>query len=233
MPLRKWIKSANHAIEGILHAAKTQRNLRYHLYAAIAILITAFVLGVRETNFVILIALATLVISVEMINTAIEIITDILFKEYDPRAKAIKDTAAGAVLITAIGAVLIGYILLFEPVKAFFHEGLVIAKRSEPDIAVVALIVVLISVVIAKSFFGKGEPLRGGMPSGHSAVGFSIWIAVTLLTESFIASMLVLILAVFIAQSRVDVGIHKPREVVFGALLGSIVTFLLFKIFAF
>ncbi len=70
------------------------------------------------------------------------------------------------------------------------------------------------------------------MPSGHSAVGFSIWVAVTLLTESFIASMLVLILAVFIAQSRVDVGIHKPREVVFGALLGSIVTFLLFKMFS-
>ena len=232
MPLRKWIKSANHAIDGILHAAKTQRHMRYHLYASVIILITAFVLGVRGTDFVLLVTLATLVISVEMINTSVEIITDILFKEYDPRAKAIKDTAAGAVLITAIGAVLIGYILLFEPARDFFHEGLVIAKRSEPDIAVVALVVVLILVVITKSLLGKGAPLRGGMPSGHAAVSFSIWIAVTLLTESFIASMLVLIMAVSIAQSRVDVGIHKPREVVFGALLGIIVTFLLFKIFS-
>jgi len=232
MPLRKWIKSANHAIDGILHAAKTQRHMRYHLYASVIILITAFVLGVRGTDFVLLVILATLVISVEMINTSVEIITDILFKEYDPRAKAIKDTAAGAVLITAIGAVIIGYILLYEPVRDFFYEGLVIAKRSEPDIAVVSLIVVLILVVISKSFFGKGEPLRGGMPSGHSAVGFSIWVAVTLLTESFMASMLVLIMAGFIAQSRVAVGIHRPREVVLGALLGIIVTFLLFKIFS-
>ena len=233
MPLRRLIKSANHAIEGILHAAKTQRHIRYHLYTAVIILITAFVLGVRGTNFVLLVILTTLVISIELINTAVEIITDILFKEYDPRAKAIKDTAAGAVLITAAGAVIIGYIMLFDPIRDFFYKGLIIAKRSEPDIAIVSLIVVLILVVIGKSFFGKGEPLRGGMPSGHSAVGFSMWIAVTLLTESFMASILVLIMAVSIAQSRVAVGIHRPREVVIGALLGIIVTFLLFKIFSY
>ncbi|MBL7032132.1 MAG: phosphatase PAP2 family protein, partial [Nitrospira sp.] len=46
-------------------------------------------------------------------------------------------------------------------------------------------------------------------------------------------SILVLIMAVFIAQSRVAVGIHRPREVVLGALLGTIVTFLLFKIFSY
>lgn len=232
MPLRKWIKSASHAIEGILHAAKTQRHMRYHFYAAIIVLITAFALGVRGIDFVVLITLAILVLSVELINTSIEIITDILFKEYDPRAKAIKDTAAGAVLITALGAVLIGYTLLFEPVSDFFYKGLVIAKRSEPDIAVVALVVMLILVVITKSLFGKGKPLRGGMPSGHSAVAFSIWVAVTIMTERFMASILVLIMAVFIAQSRVTVGIHRPWEVVLGGLLGMTATFLLFKIFS-
>lgn len=231
MPLRKWIKSANHAIEGILHAVKTERHMQYHLYAAIFILITAFVLGVRGTNFVLLVTLATLVIAIEMVNTAIEIVTDILFKEYDPRAKAIKDTAAGAVLIAALGAILVGYIILFDPVRDFFYKGLDIAKRSEADIAVVALVVVLILVVITKSFFGKGEPLRGGMPSGHSAVSFSIWVALTIMTGSFMVSMLVLIMAVFIAQSRITVGIHRPWEVILGALLGMTVTFLLFKIF--
>lgn len=232
MPLRKWIQSANHAIEGILHAAKTQRHMRYHLYAAILVLLTGFVLGVRGTEFVVLITLAIIVLSVEMINTAIETITDILFKEYDPRAKIIKDTAAGAVLITAFGAAIIGYVILYEPVKDFFYKGLMIAKRLESDIAIVALIVVLILVVITKTFFGKGQPLRGGMPSGHAAVAFSIWIAVTFLTESFISSLLVLIMSIFIAQSRVSTGIHKPREVVLGALLGMTVTFLLFKMFS-
>jgi diacylglycerol kinase (ATP) len=70
------------------------------------------------------------------------------------------------------------------------------------------------------------------MPSGHSAVSFSIWVAVTLLTESFISSLLVLIMAILIAQSRVSTGIHRPREVVLGALLGITITFLLFQVFS-
>ncbi|MCK5504410.1 MAG: diacylglycerol kinase family protein, partial [Thermodesulfovibrionia bacterium] len=79
MPLRKWVQSANYAIEGILHAARTQRHMRYHLYAAILVLLIGFVLGVRGTEFVVLITLAIIVLSVEMVNTAIETITDILF----------------------------------------------------------------------------------------------------------------------------------------------------------
>jgi len=167
-----------------------------------------------------------------MLNTAIEIITDILFKEYDQRAKIIKDTAAGAVLISAIGAAIIGYLILFEPVKNFFYNGLTVAKHTGTDVAVVSLLVVLILVVIVKSFFGKGEPLRGGLPSGHAAVAFSMWVSVTLISESFIPSLLVLVMAILIAQSRVYVGIHKPIEVVLGALLGMTVTFLLFKVFS-
>ncbi|MBI4682944.1 MAG: diacylglycerol kinase [Nitrospirae bacterium] len=232
MPLRKWIISANHAIEGILHAAKTQRHMRYHLYAAMLLLLVSFILGVSGTEFVVLITLAVLVISVEMLNTAVEIISDILFKEYDQRAKIIKDTAAGAVLITALGAALIGYIVLIEPVKKYFDSGLSVAKHTGSDIAVVALLAVLILVVITKAFFGKGEPLRGGMPSGHAAVAFSIWMSVTMTTESFIPSLLVFIMAVLIAQSRVSIGIHRPIEVILGAGLGISVTFLLFKIFA-
>ena len=205
--------------------------MRYHLYAAILLLIIGFVLGVSRTEFVILLTMAIIVISVEMLNTALEIITDILFKEYDQRAKIIKDTAAGAVLITAIGAVIIGYTILFEPIKDFFYRGLSIAKHTGTDTAVVALLVVLILVVIAKAFSGKGEPLRGGMPSGHAAVAFSIWVSVTMISTNFMPSLLVFIMAVLIAQSRVSTGIHKPAEVILGALLGMAVTFLLFKVF--
>lgn len=232
MPLRKWIKSANHAIEGILHAAKTQRHMRYHFYAAILILIVSFSIGISWAEVVILITLSIIVLSVEMLNSALETITDILFREYDEKAKRIKDMAAGAVLITAIGAAVIGFVILFEPVKNFFYNGLNIAKHAKTDVAVVSLIVVLIMVVLTKSFFGKGQPLRGGMPSGHAAISFSMWVAVTMISESFVPSLLVFIMAVVIAQSRVSTGAHKPLEVVVGALLGITVTFTLFKIFS-
>ena len=231
MPLRKFIDSANNAINGILHAAKTQRHMRYHLFAAILLLIFSLILGISWTEFAVLVVLAIIVISTEMMNTALETITDILFKEYDTRAKIIKDTAAGAVLITALGASIIGYIILFDPVKKIFHEGLTVAKHAGEEIAAIALVVVLIMVVLIKTIFGKGTPLRGGMPSGHAAVAFSVWTAVTFMTEGFLPSLLVFLLAVFIAQSRVATGVHKPWEVIFGAFVGITVTFFLFSLF--
>ncbi len=232
MPLRKWIESSNHAIEGILHAAKTQRHIRYHFYAAIIMLMLGFSLGIDWSEFVILITLSVIVLSVEMLNSAVESITDVLFKDYNEQAKWIKDMAAGAVLITAMGAALIGYVILVEPVKKFFHSGLTIAKHAQSDIAVISLIMVLILVVLTKSLFHNGRPLRGGMPSGHAAVAFSMWIAVTFISESCMVALIGLVMAVLIAQSRVSRGVHKPLEVIAGALLGIAVTFLLFKVFS-
>ncbi len=231
MPLRKLLESSNYAISGILYAAKTQRHMRYHLYAAVLVLMFSLIVGVKPYEFIAIAILVTIVISAEMLNTAVELIVDILFEEYDQRAKAIKDVAAGAVFITALGSTIVGYVILYRPVRQLFYSGMDIVKHSGDDIAVISLIVVLIMVVITKSFFKKGSPLRGGLPSGHSAIAFSMWTAVTLLTGSFIPSFLVLILAVMVAQSRISVGIHNPWEVILGSLLGTIVTFLMFKLF--
>ncbi len=231
MPLRKWIESTNYAIEGIIHSVKTQRHLRYHFYAAVLILLLSFILGITRAEFIAITIVVIIVLSVEMLNTAIEATVDSIFREYDHRAKVIKDIAAGAVLITAIGAAVTGYIILVSPFKGVFNSGLQIAKHSGEDTAIIALVVVLILVIITKAFYRKGLPLRGGMPSGHAAVAFSVWTAIIFLTEALLPSLLVLTLAIWIAQSRITVGIHRPWEVVLGALLGSIVTFLLFQLF--
>ena len=231
MPLRKWIESANYAIEGILHAAKTERHLRYHFYAAVLILLLSLILGITRSEFIAIAIVAIIVLSVEMLNTAIEATVDIIFKEYDNRAKIIKDIAAGAVLTASIGSAVVGYIIFLPYLKNTFENGLKIAKHSREDVAIISFVVLLILVIITKTFFGKGSPLRGGMPSGHAAVAFSIWAAITFLTEAFLPSFLILILAVLVAQSRVSIGVHKPWEVILGALLGSVVTFFLFKLF--
>ena len=231
MPLRKWVESANYAIEGILHAVKTQRHLRYHLYSVVLILLLSLIFGISQSKFIAIAIVAIVVLSVEMLNTAIEATVDILFKEYDERARVIKDIAAGAVLITAAGAAVIGYVVFLPYLRDAFENGLNIAKHSGENVALIALVVVLILVIITKTFFGKGTPLRGGMPSGHTAVAFSVWVAVIFLTEAFLPSFLILILAVLIAQGRVSVGAHKPWEVILGAMLGSAITFTLFKLF--
>lgn len=231
MPIKQWLKSADHAIEGILHAAKTQRHLRYHFYAAAIVLTVCYALGLTKNEFLIVALAVIAVLGAEMLNTAVEAVVDLLEPERHERARAAKDIAAGAVLITAFGAAVIGYIVLFPYLQRIFVRGLEIAKHAPWEISVVAIILVLIMVILLKAYFGKGHPLSGGFPSGHAAVAFSIWVSLIYIAHNFIISALGFVLAAMIAGSRVTSGVHRPLEVVAGALLGAVVTFILFKVF--
>lgn len=232
MPFRRWIESVNFAIEGILHAAKTQRHLRYHFYSAAAVLIASYILGVSRTEFLIVALSVIAVLLAEMFNTAIEAIVDIISPEKSEKARVIKDIAAGAVFVTAFGVAVIGYIILSPYLRDFFKQGIYITKHSKEEISIIAFVIVMILVVMTKAYFGKGLPLRGGMPSGHSALAFSAWVAITYITEKFIVSLICFILAIIIAQSRVVTKAHTQWEVFLGSLMGASVTFLLFRIFS-
>lgn len=232
MPLRRWISSANHAIEGILHAAKTQRHLRYHFYFAAAALTLSYVLGVTKAEFLIVALAVIAVLLAEMLNTSVEVLVDLIAPEKNDLARTAKDIAAGAVLITAFGAAVIGFYIMFPYIRDVFSDGFRMAKHTREEVSIMALILVLIVVVLLKSYFGKGHPLSGGFPSGHAALSFSVWVSVTYTTESFIASVLCFILAAMIAQSRISTKVHTPFEVVVGALIGAALTFAVFQAFA-
>lgn len=232
MPFRRWWQSANCAIEGILHAARTQRHLRYHYVSAAAVLLLSYTLGVSRLEFLIIALSVIAVLLAEMFNTAIEALVDIVSPERSEKARIAKDISAGAVLLTAFGVAVIGYIILFPYLRSVFHTGVTISKHTNEDIALIALVIVLILVIMTKAHFGKGLPLRGGMPSGHAALAFSAWVATTYITENFVASILSFAIAVAIAQSRVVTRAHTVWEVVVGALMGASVTFFLFRIFS-
>ncbi len=232
MLFREWLRSANFAIEGILHAAKTQRHLRYHFFTAATVLFFSYALGVSRTEFLIIALSVIAVLLAEMFNTAVESIVDIISPEHSEKARIAKDVAAGSVFITAFGVAVIGYIILFPYLRDVFYKGLHITKHSNEEIALIAFIIVLILVVITKAYFGRGLPLRGGMPSGHAALAFSAWVAATFITENFVVSLLTFIIAVVIAQSRIAIMAHTVWEVVLGSLMGASVTFLLFRLFS-
>ncbi len=231
MPVKRWIESSGHAIEGILHAAKTQRHVRYHFYAAVVVLLASTILGVSRSEFIAISIVVIVVLATELINTALEAAIDLFSLDFHPKAKAAKDVAAGAVLVTALGALIVGYIILFPPIKRAFEEGLPVVSHSKADIAMVSLIIVLILVVLIKAITGKGHPLRGGMPSGHAAVSFSVWVSITFMAQAVEISIILALVALAISASRVILKIHSSREVILGSLLGSGVTFLLFLIF--
>ena len=232
MPIKKWIESANNAIEGILHAAQTQRHLRYHFYAAALALLLSYVLGVSRQEFL-LISLAVIAVLVaEMLNTAVEAVVDMVSPEHNEKARQAKDIAAGAVLITAFGSAAIGYIVLYPHIQDVFARGIKIIPRPPDEVALIASILVLILVILLKAYRGKGHPLSGGMPSGHAALAFSVWVSISFATHSVLVSVMIFLLALLIAQGRVSSGVHSRFEVFVGALLGAGVTFVLFLVFS-
>jgi diacylglycerol kinase (ATP) len=230
---KSWVQSANLAIDGIIYSVKTQRHMRYHLYAAVAALVLSLVLNISRVEFILLCMAIVLVLVTEALNTAIETTVDMISEEFHPKAKLAKDIAAGVVLIASIGALMLAYLILYPALKAVAASGQWrVAKAPRDVIAFVSLSVVIILVIILKAFIGRGKPLRGGMPSGHAAVSFSIWSAAFYLSDSLSIVLLTFLLATMVSWSRWSSGIHRPIEVVAGALLGASVTFLFFMVFS-
>jgi len=227
------LESFNYAFEGIIHVLRTQRNLRIHLAIAIAVLAAAVALGVERLELISLLLAIAFVLVAEMVNSAIEGAIDVSTTSFDPNAKLAKDIAAGAVLIASVTALGVGY-LVFAHAAAHRTARFLDRVRDAPaEITLAALILVLLVVIATKAWTGRGTPLRGGLPSGHAAIAFAGWTAATYVINDqhrFLISSLTFIMALLVAQTRVEAGIHSTLEVVYGGALGAVVTLLVFQV---
>ena len=220
----RFIDSVNCAIEGILYAVRTQKHMRHHFMAALLVLSAALLLRVTPVEFMLLALAISFVLFAELLNTAIEVVVDMISPQFHPLAKVAKDVAAGAVLVAAFGTAVMGYLVLAKYLFPLHRGALAMVGTSTEMGAVVSVILVLIAVIILKAATGRGTPLKGGAPSGHSAVAFSIATSVSMHTQDPLISLLSFILAVMVSQSRLLLRIHTIREVVFGAVTGTLVT---------
>lgn len=226
-----WIDSVNCAIEGILWSSSSQKHLRYHFITAVAVLLLALYLGLSALDFILLTFAVTLVLFAELMNTAIEVVVDLVSPEFHPLARRAKDVAAGSVLVASFGALVMGFFAfshyLFPPIEVELGRS----SPIYPVLPVVSFLVVMIIVVLLKSKFGKGRPLSGGMPSGHAAVSFSIATSVVLAQTGMVISLLVILIAVMVSHSRFQLRIHSASEVIAGAVIGALTTLILYLVF--
>lgn len=109
-----FYKSLSYAISGIIQCVKKERNIKIHFFVMILVIISGFLFQISITEWLICILLFALIISLELVNTAIEAVVDLCTQEIHPLAKIAKDTAAGAVLISAVASVVIG-LIIFVP----------------------------------------------------------------------------------------------------------------------
>jgi diacylglycerol kinase (ATP) len=228
-------ESFNFAFEGIIHVLRTQRNMRIHFAIAVAVLVFALIVDVTKLELIALLISIAFVLIAEMLNSAVEAAIDIATTEFDPMAKLAKDVAAGAVLIASTNALVVGY-LVFAGKVADRSSHLLDRLRHQPaELTLVALVLTVIIVVATKAYTGRGTPLRGGLPSGHAALAFAGWMAATYVAGAdhrFLISSIALIMALLVAQTRVESGIHSAIEVTYGALVGALATLAVFQVFS-
>jgi diacylglycerol kinase (ATP) len=230
---RGLLDSANYAFEGIIHVLRTQRNMRIHFAVALVVIVLAAAADVTKIELAVLFIAIAFVLIAEMINSAIEGAIDVATTSFDPMAKLAKDVAAGAVLIASINAVAVGY-LVFSGKTATRASRLIDRVREVPaELTILALVVTVVAVIWLKVWTGTGTPLRGGLPSGHSALAFAGWVAATYASGAshrFLVSTITFILALLVAQTRLESGIHSSVEILLGGLLGALTTLALFQL---
>lgn len=225
------IWSFNYAIEGIVHALRSQRNMRIHIAIAFLVAVGSLLLGVSRMQLVAVLFAIMLVFITELINTAIEATIDVVTDRYDPLAKVAKDVAASAVLVAAVNALFVAYLVLFEPLRGVLQRGLDIVRFASPDLTVIALGLVVLTVLTLKAVSREGTWVHGGWPSGHAALAFAAATVIGFVTMSGPALALAYFVAFLVVQSRVEAGIHSISQSVLGALIGIGLSALVFQVF--
>jgi len=104
-------RSLQYAWSGLVFVLRNEANMRIHLVLAAIAILLAFAFKFSSTEWSVLIITIALVFTAEAINTAIEVLTNMVSPEYHPKARIVKDVAAAAVLITAFMAVIVAMLL--------------------------------------------------------------------------------------------------------------------------
>lgn len=231
MEERKFIESFNNAVEGFIFALKTQRNMRIHFLLAVFFILLGIYLNFDGIEISVLVITITLVLVTEMINTAVELMVNVMTSHFHPAARMIKDVSAGAVLVASINAAIVGYVLFLKRIPFNIETAMANIRHSPWHITFISIVLVFAASIIGKTLFHKGSPLRGGMPSGHAAVAFSIWIIIAFLTNNSIVIVLTFVMAFLIARHRIKDAVHTFWEVLAGSILGILLTTLVFQLF--
>ena len=211
-----FIEACNNAVNGIIYAATTQRNIRIQLVLAVIIMMLSLFYGLNTTEFLCLVFAVFMVIFAEMINTAIETVVDLFVDVYHPKAKIAKDVAAGAVVLAAIS-------------DSIFNNMV----KSPTHLAFVAILLVIIAVIAIKASCSRkkqrGELIKEGfVPSGQTAIAFAALTAIWINSRDIITFSLALVLSVLIAGNRLYNNARTKAEVAFGACMGILIVILVY-----
>lgn len=227
---KSFFTSIGHAIDGVIKAFKTERNLRIDYIIGLFVLIGSLFFNFSKTEFACLCLTIGFVIFSEMINSTVEYIVDLITDKYDERAKAAKDIAAGGVFISSIVAVVVAYFLFVD--KIYLATSTVVNNILQSRLYILFTIVfaVIILSVILKGIFNKGDRYSESFPSARVVLAFSMTTFVFLVTNSLFVGGVSFILSILIAQIKIENTKTKPIYMIISAMLGILVVLIVYQI---
>jgi cytidine deaminase len=153
MKNRNLKESFYNAVNGILYAIKKERNMKIHIAASVIILILSIFYKLSRIEFLIVCLTVAIVFVSELFNTAVEVLVDIITNLYHPKAKIIKDAAAGAVLFSASISIIIGYFIFYNRVS--YDIKMVIMKIGQPLVYIAVIVLTAIALLALLLLFFK------------------------------------------------------------------------------
>lgn len=232
---QKFLKGFDYAYEGLVYAINHEKNMKFHFLAAFLVLIASLFFSLSRLEMMFLVFAIAFVVALELLNTAIEEIVDLASGgKYSKLAKAGKDVAAAATFIAALNAIFIGYLVFFDKFLNFYDSVILKIARRPSHLALITISLVIILTIFLKGVFyeGHGTAFKGGFVSGHTSVAFCLsTIGVFLVSEPLVRLVLVG-LALIVAESRYEADIHSAKEIIRGAILGTSMAMAIFGIFS-
>jgi diacylglycerol kinase (ATP) len=241
MDYRRFARSFQHALEGVLDVYRSQRHMRVHFVFMGINAILAMVYKLSALEVAILLVVIAMVVFAEMVNTVIEAIINMVSETYSPIARFAKDVAAGGVLVTAANACLVGVCIYLNPERLerlrriWIHNDYV---DNSATLRALAISFLLLLLVITAVKVGKPERsvLTGGPISGHTAFAFCLASSLYFMVQDTSWALLALLLAggiaLLVAHLRLHDGIHDARTVIYGAAVGTAIPLLVFQVLA-
>jgi diacylglycerol kinase len=120
--MKTFIKSVDFALQGMTQFFSKQRNAKLQTVMGITAITLGFIVSISPYQWLLVLFCIGLVISLEMINSAIEIFCDMVTTDFHPKIKIIKDVAAGAVLVASLASLVIGLIIFIPALTNFLHS---------------------------------------------------------------------------------------------------------------
>ncbi|MDU1828451.1 diacylglycerol kinase [Anaerococcus sp.] len=232
---QKFLKGFDYAYEGLVWAINHEKNMKFHMFALAILLVASLFFNLSRVEMITLVFAVCFVLAFELINTSVEQAVNLASKgKYSSFAKASKDLAAAATFIAALNALFVAYLIFFDKFIDFYNSVIVRIVRRPSHLAIVTLSLVIVVTIFLKGVFyeGHGTAFKGGFVSGHTSIAFGIATISMFLTTDPLIRLMLIGLALIVAESRYEANIHSMAEIIRGAILGTSMAMAIFGIFS-